>query len=121
MATTRANTGHSKPRVFPKVEEVSAVKKSGPKKAGPKKATTKANTSKPRAKKVATGRVTKPAAPKEKTATAAPKKSAPKAIADKVNGAVLKADGAVAAKPGKKVCQFCAERRVRRSCCCAAG
>ena len=95
MATTRANTGHSKPRVFPKVEEVHAVKKSGPKKAGPKKATTKANTSKPRAKKVATGRVTKPAAPK---------KSAPKAVADKVNGAVLKADGAVAGKPGKKVC-----------------
>jgi len=89
MATTRAKTGNAKPRVFPKVEE--AV-------TGKKTPTSKANTSKPRAKKVSTGRVTK--APAEKKVVK--KKTPIKAVADKVNGAVLKAEGKVEGKPGKK-------------------
>jgi hypothetical protein len=90
MATTRAKTGNAKPRVFPKTEE--AV-------TGKKATTSKANTSKPRAKKVATGRVAKPAAEKK----VVKKKTPLKAAADKVNGAVLKAEGKVEGKPEKKV------------------
>ncbi|KAF2478071.1 uncharacterized protein BDR25DRAFT_308892 [Lindgomyces ingoldianus] len=90
MATTRAKTGNSKPRVFAHVEEVVAPKKS-----------TKANTSKPRAKKVTTGRVEKKK-PAPATKKAPPKKSAPKAAKAKVEGKLEKVKGEVEGKPGKK-------------------
>lgn len=128
MASTRQATGNSKPRVFPKVEEAAAAVKKAGKKRGPKKSTgatttkgtkAKANTSKPRAKKVSADKVTKPAAKKPAPKKTAVKKSpaakeaptvkAPAApthepgILEKISGAILKVEGAILGKPGKKV------------------
>lgn len=80
---TRAATGNSKPRVFPKIEEVVTKKKS-----------TKANTSKPRVNKTGAGRVAKPT--KHKKSPAARAKEVAKGVVEKVEGAVER-------KPGKKV------------------
>lgn len=98
---TRSATGNSKPRIFPKVEEVPVAKKA--RKSSKKSATskTKANTSKPRVKKTATGRVSKPSTKKTTT-----KKSTGGKVAEKVNGAVEKAEGAVEKKPAKKVSPY---------------
>ena len=75
MAATRAATGNSKPRVFPKVEtEVKTGKKRA---TGTKKSTTKANTSKPRTTKKSTtgaGVTKKKAEPKKKATTTKTKK-----------------------------------------------
>jgi len=101
MATTRARTGNSKPRI---VEEIKAVV--GPKKRAAPKA--KANTSKPRSNKVASGRVAKP-----KTTTTTTKggpnvktvkkpRTKTEKVVDKIVGTGEKIVGDVEGKPGKK-------------------
>lgn len=92
MPATRSSTGNSRPRVFAAVDTAPTQKRAGVKKTGARKGTAKANTSKPRVKKTTTGRVTKT------------KKSPLEKVKDKVGGAVLKAEGKVERKPGKKVC-----------------
>lgn len=82
MASTRAATGNSKPRVFQTVSTEPTRKTT----AG-KKRTTK----KPAASKTATGRVAKPKTVKRKTT-----------VKDKVAGAVKKAEGKVTKNPAKK-------------------
>ena len=81
MASTRAATGHSKPRVFESVSTAPG-RKTGGKKRGPKKATTT---------KTSTGRVTKKAPTKRKTS-----------VKDKVAGAAKKTEGKALNKPGKE-------------------
>lgn len=93
--STRSKTGNSKPRVFATIGTTPETKKRTTTK---KKTTAKANTSKPRTKKTTTGGVTKKRAPAK-----VKKESVGKKVADKVNGAVLKAEGAIERKPGKKV------------------
>lgn len=82
MASTRAATGNSKPRVFPTVSTDPVRKTTAPKKR---------TTTKPTTKKTTTGRVTKPATQKRKPS-----------VKDKVEGAVKKAVGTVERKPAKK-------------------
>jgi len=87
MASTRAATGNSKPRVFQAVS-TDPVRKTT---AG-RKRTTKTTTTKPAAKKTTTtGRVSKPKTVKGKPS-----------VKDKVEGALKKAEGTVTNKPGKK-------------------
>lgn len=76
MASTRAATGNSKPRVFPTVS------------TEPVRKTT---TGKKTTKKTTTGRVAKPATTKSKPS-----------VKDKVAGTAKKAAGAVEGKPAKK-------------------
>lgn len=83
MASTRATTGNSKPRVFPSVSTEPVRKTAAPK----KRSTT---TAKPTTKKTTAGRVTKPAA-----------KGKP-SVKDKVEGAAKKVAGTVERKPAKK-------------------
>lgn len=83
MASTRAATGNSKPRVFQSISTEPGRKTTGGKKRGPKKATI----TKPKA-----AGVTKKKAPtKRKTS-----------VKDKVAGAAKKAEGKVLNKPGKE-------------------
>ena len=86
MASTRAATGNSRPRVFAPVSTEPASRK---KAAGTKRKTT---AKKPATKKTTTGRVSK------KTGTTKHKPT----VGDKVKGAVEKAKGTVERKPGKK-------------------
>jgi hypothetical protein len=84
MASTRATTGNSKPRVFQAISTEPGRKTTGGKKRGPKKATaTKA--------KKPTGVTKKKAPTKRKTS-----------VKDKVEGAAKKAEGKVLNKPGKE-------------------
>jgi hypothetical protein len=89
MASTRAATGNSKPRVFTAVS-TDPVRKTatGGKKRGRKPGTT---TTKATTKKTTTGRVAKPKTQKRKPS-----------VKDKVEGALEKAEGAILNKPGKK-------------------
>lgn len=91
---TRAATGNSKPRVFPKVEETTTTKTTT------KKAKPKANTTAKRAPKATTTKASKPTGVTKKKA--APKKKT--TVATKVKGEAEKAVGAVTANPAKKVC-----------------
>jgi hypothetical protein len=91
---TRAATGNSKPRVFPKVEETTTTKTTT------KKAKPKANTTAKRAPKATTTKASKPTGVTKKKA--APKKKT--TAATKVKGEAEKAVGAVTANPAKKVC-----------------
>lgn len=91
---TRAATGNSKPRVFPKVEEPATTKTTT------KKAKPKANTTAKRAPKATTTKASKPTGVTKKKA--APKKKT--TVAAKVKGEAEKAAGAVTANPAKKVC-----------------
>jgi hypothetical protein len=91
---TRAATGNSKPRVFPKVEETI------PTKTAAKKAKPKANITAKRAPKATATKASKPTGVTKKKA--APKKKA--TVAAKVKGEAEKAAGAVTANPAKKVC-----------------
>jgi hypothetical protein len=92
---TRAATGNSKPRVFPKVEETTTTKTTT------KKAKPKANTTAKRAPKTTTAKAgAKPTGVTKKKA--APKKKT--TLATKVKGEAEKVVGAVTADPQKKVC-----------------
>lgn len=93
---TRAATGNSKPRIFPKVEETTTTKSTT------KKAKPKANTTAKRAPKATTTKAAKPAGVTKKKA--APKKKT--TVDSKAAGAVEKAADAVesGAKKVKKVC-----------------
>jgi hypothetical protein len=91
---TRAATGNSKPRVFPKVEETTTTKTTT------KKAKPKANTTAKRAPKATTTKASKPTGVTKKKA--APKKKT--TVATKVKGEAEKVVGAVTANPAKKVC-----------------
>jgi hypothetical protein len=91
---TRAATGNSKPRVFPKVEEPTTTKTTT------KKAKPKANTTAKRAPKATTTKASKPTGVTKKKA--APKKKT--TVATKVKGEAEKVVGAVTANPAKKVC-----------------
>ena len=86
MASTRAATGHSKPRVFAAIST-----EPGRKTTTGKKSSTKATAGKPAAKKTAAGRVTKPKTQKRKPT-----------VKDKVEGAAKKAEGAVTGNAAKK-------------------
>jgi hypothetical protein len=83
MASTRAATGNSKPRVFQAISTEPGRKTTGGKKRGPKKSV---------ATKVKSAGVTKKKAPtKRKTS-----------VKDKVEGAAKKVEGKVLNKPGKE-------------------
>ncbi|KAI9800124.1 MAG: hypothetical protein M1833_003451 [Piccolia ochrophora] len=95
MASTRSATGNSRPRVFAPTEPATnstkrSTKKSG---AGRPKAAAKPTTKK--SGSGASGRVSKAKAP----ATQHKRKSS---LADKIEGAVLKAEGKVTGREGKK-------------------
>jgi hypothetical protein len=87
MASTRAATGNSKPRVFTPVSTDPVRKTTAGKKRGRKPGVTIKTTT----KKTTTGRVTKPKTQKRKPS-----------VKDKVEGALEKAEGAILNKPGKK-------------------
>ncbi|KAF2134839.1 hypothetical protein P153DRAFT_270938, partial [Dothidotthia symphoricarpi CBS 119687] len=101
-ATTRATTGHSRPRI---VSQAAALLTP----------TTKANTSKPRSNKVASGRIAKPSTTTTTTTTTtktspatAPKtkvvkkRSPVEKAKDAVVGSAEKVVGEVTGRPGKK-------------------
>lgn len=81
MASTRAATGNSKPRVFETISTAPGRKTTG-KKRGPKKATA-----------TTAGRVTKKKAPATKRKTS---------VKSKIEGAAKKVEGKVLNKPGKE-------------------
>jgi hypothetical protein len=83
MPSTRSATGNSRPRVHATVE--APTRPVASRKRGPAKSTA-VTTKKPKAKTTKTGRVTK-------------KKST---LKDKAEGVVLKAEGALTGKEGKK-------------------
>ena len=82
MASTRAATGNSKPRVIAPISTEPGRKTAAGKKRGPKKTT---------ATKPATGRVAKKTPTKRKTS-----------VKDKVAGAAKKVEGKVTNKPAKE-------------------
>lgn len=98
MASTRAATGNSKPRIIPTVPTTTTTTKTTTKKTSkPVTANTPAKRA-PAAKKSTTTKAAKPVGVTKKAPVKKP------TVGDKIKGVVKKIEGSIEGKPAKKVC-----------------